>query len=300
MSKIIVGILVLLIWGMPCILTGFFIRDAISLKSLSDVGFVFAIIPVAIILFVTIAGLFSIPAQKAIIRGKFSREAKDKFFFWHKIYTICWSQVFFCKPVYFVCLKVPVLRKLLFKIFGYRGDSTNFLIDHHTWIRDLPVISIGKNVEISSGVTLGTNVSLSAGHFLVDQIKIGKKSFIGSEAVIAPGNLLADEVKIAKECTLGIRCWIDQKSSIEQGSVLSHGVIVGAEADIGTSSYVGLKAKIGTSVKIPSGSNIPSGTIVSSSEEALELYALQSVQLKNFVASLSYTSEQVYNEMGLS
>jgi hypothetical protein len=69
------------------------------------------------------------------------------------MYGLCWTSLYYCKPVYHFCLCVPWLKALVFRLFGYRGDL-NFTVYPDTWIRDLPLLDFGKGAYISNRATL--------------------------------------------------------------------------------------------------------------------------------------------------
>src|SRR5580704_8322470 len=54
------------------------------------------------VLFTLVAGLLSIPHQKGIIAGKFPRDVGHRVYFHRRLYGLCWTALFYFKPVYFL------------------------------------------------------------------------------------------------------------------------------------------------------------------------------------------------------
>jgi len=135
--------------------------------------------------FVVVAGLLSLPHQFAVKPGKFRRDVSDPRYFHRRLYGLCWTAVYYNKPVYFLCLSIPSLKWLMFRIFGYRG-SMDFTVYPDTWIRDLPLLTFEPGAYVSNRATLGTNIVLSNGFLLVNAITLGSNSLVGHLAMLAP------------------------------------------------------------------------------------------------------------------
>src|SRR5690606_32657555 len=100
-----------------------------------------------------ISGLLSCPFQSAIIPGRFPRDLGESIYARRRLYGLCWTLVYYCKPVYAGWLAVPALKRLLFRLFGYRGP-TDFTVYPDTWIRDLPLLHFGSGVYVANRATL--------------------------------------------------------------------------------------------------------------------------------------------------
>lgn len=116
-----------------------------------------------LITFPLLAGCVSLIGQKGIIKGIFPRKPFHPIYLLRRIYGACWTQFFYFKPVYAFALAIPALRNSIFRLFGYRGSS-EIVIYPDTWIRDLPLLKIGKGSYISNRATIGTNICLSDGN----------------------------------------------------------------------------------------------------------------------------------------
>ncbi|MGE0174197.1 MAG: hypothetical protein AB7T49_15475 [Oligoflexales bacterium] len=271
------GILVLLIWGLPLAAVASLILEV---RNFGDTAIVGAIVFAPIVyctLFMLVAGCLSRVSHRKIIPGRFPRENFHKIYFWRRVYGVCWTQVFYFKPIYAMLLAIPLLKKVLFKLFGYRGSSLSFTIYPDTWIRDLPVLDFGAGAYLSNRATLGTNMCLPDNSIFVDKITVATKALLGHLGVLAPGCKLQKNADVGVSATLGVRCRIQENASVKPGALLNHGVVVGVGAEIGTRAYVGLRARIGNGVKVPAGACIPAGAIISSETD---LFAVLSEEKK--------------------
>lgn len=221
---------------------------------------------------VTIAGVLSIPHQFSVQPGKFRRDVCDRLYFHRRVYGLCWTALYYNKPVYFVCLSVPFLKWMTFRLFGYRG-SMKFTVYPDTWIRDLPLLHFEDGVYVSNRATLGTNIVLSNGFLLVDQITLGAKSLVGHLAMIAPGVEMESGAEVAVGGGIGIRARLGAKSFVGPCSVIEHGVRLGAHAAVGAHSYIGSGSVIPDEMRLPAGSIIaPRTRIIVSKPEMKEEY----------------------------
>lgn len=123
------------------------------------------------LVFLVVASVLSLPHQFAVTPGKVRRDVNNPMYFHPRLYGLCWTSVFYNKPVYYVCLTVPFLKWIVFYLFGYRG-SMNFTIYPDTWVRDLPILKFEDGVYVSNRATLGTNIVLTNGFLLVGGITL--------------------------------------------------------------------------------------------------------------------------------
>ncbi len=216
--------------------------------------------------FVVIAGLLSKPAQRAIVAGKFPRDLKNPLYALRRLYGLCWTSVFYFTPLYYVMLSVPVLKKTLFRTFGYKG-SLNFTVYADTWIRDLPLLHLEEGAYLANKATMGTNMCLGDGSILIDSIHVGKNGLIGHLAMIAPGSQIHEKAEIGVGTAFGIRAVAKENCKISPTVSINHGAVLGKDCDIGFMSYVGVKAVIKDGIRLPPASNIPSGAVINTQED---------------------------------
>ena len=179
MVRLLVPVYLFLIIGTPAGLVGalwivsehFWVRLAV----LSAAPLLYAI------LYVGIAGLLSLPHHKAIVPGVFPVDLSDPVYSRRKLYGLCWTSVYYFTPIYFLFLSIPFLKKILFRLFGYRG-GLDFTVYPDTWIRDLPLLNFGRGAYLSNRATIGTNIILTNGHILVDGITVDEGGLVGHGA----------------------------------------------------------------------------------------------------------------------
>lgn len=210
-------------------------------------------------IFIVAAGTLSIAHQPAIVAGKFRRDVADPLYFHRRLYGLCWTSVYYNKPAYFLCLSIPLLKRLAFRLFGYRG-SMSFTVYPDTWIRDLPLLHFEKGVYVSNRVTLGSNVVLSNGSLLVEGITLGPNSLVGHLSMLAPGVELAAGAEVGVGCEVGIRSKLGREAFVGPSSTIEHSVRLGAMTKIGCHSYIGSGSTIDDGAQIPCASVIASRT----------------------------------------
>jgi carbonic anhydrase/acetyltransferase-like protein (isoleucine patch superfamily) len=226
-----------------------------------------------------IAGLISLLGQSGIKRGKFPRDVKHSVYGKRRIFGLCWTQMYYSGPIYSIILAIPLFRKIVFRLFGYRG-SMDITLYPDTWIRDLPILKLSPKTYLSNKSTIGTNICLNDGSVLVDGIITGESAMVGHLVMLAPGCKIGQKSEVGVGCGLGIRSRVGNDSIVKPTCVLNHGASVGNNSDIGTRTYIGLKSVIGDNIVIPAGSNIPSGVTIMTQEDANNYYSSETAKLE--------------------
>ncbi|MGA2871059.1 MAG: hypothetical protein ABSF34_18100 [Verrucomicrobiota bacterium] len=206
--------------------------------------------------FVLTAGLLSRPFRSGIVAGKFPRDLSHPVYRKRRYYGICWTALYYCKPIYYLCLTIPWLKWLTFRLFGYRGQM-DFTVYPDTWLRDLPLLDLGKGVYIANRATLGTNMPLNNGKILVEGIKIGSRSLVGHLTMLAAGVELGEDTQIESGCALGMFVKMGSRCGLGGTVTVEHYAQIGDDAFMGTSSYLGFRARL------PNGATIPPFTSLS-------------------------------------
>lgn len=214
---------------------------------------------IVVLLFILIAGLWSMPFHRNIVSGKFPRDLNNPVYFGRRIYGLCWTTLYYCTPIYFLCLSFDLLKYLTFRIFGYRGPM-NFCIYPDTWIRDLPLLYFGDGAYLSNKATVGTNIALSNGYILVDRITLESGAYLGHLSMLASGVCLGEGAEIGVGCGIGIKSKIGARSRIGPLCGLEHAVVIGTGVAIGSMSYVGTRSRVGDGLSIPAACCIPPKT----------------------------------------
>jgi hypothetical protein len=190
-SKFAPQVMIFLIWGSSSI---FAIAIFDYIQSSTGFGryFLYGILPFAFVLsFVLVAGLFGQLGRFGVIEGKFPRIPEHPVYALRRIFGGSWTQVFYFKPIYSLCLSIPVFKKLLFKLFGYKG-SMNFTVYPDSWIRDLPLLSFGSGAYLANRCTLGTNICLEDNTIIVGPITFKEHSVAGHLAVVSLGTRVGE------------------------------------------------------------------------------------------------------------
>lgn len=202
----------------------------------------------------------------AIVPGKLARDLGSKQYRARRLYGLCWTSVFYARPIYHLFLCVPLLKRPLFRWFGLRS-SLEFTAYPDTWIRDLPLLDLGKGAYVSNRATLGTNLVLTSGEILVDRVTIGEGALVGHLCMVAPGSSLGPGAELGVGAAIGIRTSVGARAKIGPQVTLEHGVRIGEGAVIGIRSFVGSGSKIGPGVVVPPASVIPARTNVRTQED---------------------------------
>ncbi len=215
--------------------------------------------------FVLVAGLLSKPHQKGIVAGRFPRDINHPVYGHRKLYGVCWTSVYYFKPIYFIFLSVPVLQTFLFRLFGYKGN-TDFTIYPDTWIRDLPLLDIGKGAYLSNRATLGTNIVRKGGGILVGGIQIGAGALIGHLSVCGMNTVVGKNAQIGVGALVGTYIELQDDTIVGSGAAVDHGVKIERGARIGTRACIGTCSKIGSNAVVDEGVVLAPGSVIEKSE----------------------------------
>lgn len=228
--------------------------------------------------FVCIGGLLSMLGRPGIQPGKFPRSPAHPVYALRRIYGTAWTQIYYFKALYSTFLAVPLFKKLLFRLFGYKGSS-EFVVYPDAWIRDLPLLKIGKGAYLANRCTVGTNLCLNDGSILVGNCTFEENSMVGHLAIFGLGCKIGVKSEIGVGASLGIRVTLGDSVVVSPKAVIYHGVKVGNGARIGACSVIGMKAVIGEGVELPIGAHIPSGAQILTQGDAERFFSAESQSL---------------------
>lgn len=263
--KFLVPVYLALIFGGPTAIIGLAYQAVPS--NLAAV-FVLGIGPLAYsALFMAIGGILSLPHQKGIVEGKFPRDVAHPVYFDRRMYGLCWTSLYYFKPVYYICLTVPSLKTATFRLFGYRGHM-GFTVYPDTWIRDLPLLEFGDGAYISNRATIGTNIAMRNGSILVSKVRVEAGGLVGHLTMLGPGAHVGKDAEIGVGCGIGMQARIADRASVGPVTVIDNGAVIAAGASVGTMSYVGKRTELSAGVSVPAGSMIPNRQVVRSGEDA--------------------------------
>lgn len=230
--------------------------------------------------FVLMASVFARVGRAGMIAGKFPRSPNHPIYALRRIFGTAWTQVFYFKPLYAVCLAIPTLKGALFKLFGYRGQ-TDFVLYPDAWIRDLPLLDMGKGAYLANRCTIGSNICLTDGSILVGPCQFGEKALVGHLVIFGLGGKLGRESELGIAVSLGIRITIGDFVSVAPKASIYHGAEIGNNVKIGACALVGMKAKIADGVDLKVAAIIPNGAVVSNQAEADQYFSSELEILRN-------------------
>ena len=243
-------------------------------------------VPTYVVAFVLVAGLLARPFVSSIVPGKFRRDLRDPAYRRRRLYGLCWTAVYYFKPLYFVCLSVPALKRLLFRLFGYRG-SMDFTVYPDSWIRDLPLLDFGPGAYVSNRATIGTNVALRNGTLLVDRVTLGPRAMVGHLAMLSTGVSLEEGAEVGVGCAVGSKCVLRKDADLAPCCAMGHLAELGAGARVGFMSWVGSAARVGPGVVLPPHTSLPNRARVEDAEAAAQFLSSAIARLSDLGARLA-------------
>lgn len=272
----------ILIYGLPTAGT----LVLLELSGPLDLWVVLIVPPAWTMMFLIAAGVLSLPHQFAVTPGKLRRDVNNPLYFHRRLYGLCWTAVFYNKPVYYLCLTVPSLKWIVFRLFGYRG-SMKFMIYPDTWIRDLPILKFEDGVYVSNRATLGTNMVLSNGFLLVGRITLRANSLVGHLAMLAPGVVLEAGAEVGVGAGIGIKTALEAGAFVGPCCTIEHGVRIGKNAVVGGHSYVGSGSEVCDGLRLPGGTVIAPRTTVRDGSRARILEPVSRVRARGSVRDVA-------------
>lgn len=167
-----------------------------------------------------------IQAVDNIKAGKFKRDKENINYEDRLMYTRELRHYVYDQAVLNCIFSDSDLKSLFFRTFGYKG-SVDFTIYPKCWLRDLPLLNIGKGTYLADDILLGTN-----------QVTPDQKWIV------------TGTIEIGDNCIFDQRCSIGYNTSI------------GSDSTIGFNVAIGLKNRVGKNVRIGGGSNIAHGCTI--------------------------------------
>ncbi|HEX4146648.1 MAG TPA: hypothetical protein VHY91_24310 [Pirellulales bacterium] len=234
--------------------------------------------------FLLVTGLLSRPHRWAIKQGRFQRSLADPVYGRRRLHALCWTSVYY-SPAYPYFLSIGSARRMLFRLFGYRG-ALDFTCYPDTWLRDLPLLDIGSGAYLANKSTIGSNLALKDGRIFVDGITIGPGAMVGHLTMVAAGTIVGDAGEISHGTASGARNNFGNRVSIQPACAIEHRVTIGDDSSIGARSYIGSGVVIGESISFPIGSNIPRKAKISSQREANYLFSSETADLRQLREAL--------------
>lgn len=204
---------------------------------------------------------------KAVIPGRFPRQADHPVYGRRRLYGTMWTAIYYFKPLYWLLLSTTFSKKILLRGFGYQG-SLKMVTYPDTWIRDLPLLNVEEGAYLANKATIGTNMCLSDGTILVDRVKIGKNAVIGHLCMLAPGVEVGAHSETGSGSALGMGVKLGRHVSVGPHALVNHGSIIADGVKVGTSSHVGIKVRInGENLVIPPFTCIPDYSVINTADD---------------------------------
>lgn len=198
--------------------------------------------------------------QEAVHRirpGRFHRHQNDTDYAARIQYTTSLRAFVYNPMVLNIIFCNEELKKLFFRTFGYPG-ALNFTIYPNCWLRDLPLLDIGKGAYLADGIVLGTNqVSTDQQFVTVGPITIGERSIFDQACMIGYHTVVGADCIIGIRCAIGIKCSIGDQTHIGEVVNIGHGSRIGRDVSIGQASVIGNFCVIEDGVEIPAQTRFP-------------------------------------------
>ncbi len=178
-------------------------------------------------------------AVRNIKAGIFERNRSNKDYNDRIIYTMELRNFLYNPAVLDVVFKDQELKEKFFRTFGYQGN-VNFTIYPKCWLRDLPLLDIGKNVYLGDNILLGTNqVTPDQKSLVVGPIKIGDNYIFNQGCTLGGKTTIGENGTIGFEVGIGFRNTIGSNVKIGERSTICHGNRIGNNVTIGNMCKIG-------------------------------------------------------------
>jgi len=248
-----------LVAGLPCVLT---VGPLILARSAAVRVVLILFGPgIYVLAYVAIAGGLSQIGRRAIVPGRFPRDLGHAVYGPRRIYSLCWTALYYFPPAYHAVLAVPLLKRFVFRMFGYSG-SMAFTTYPDTWLRDLPLLTVGEGSYLSNRATISPNMCLRNGKILIAPIAIGCRAMIGHGTLVAPGVVIGSESEVGAGGTIGIFVKIGDHTRVGHAVSLDHGVVIGSHCNVGSRAYVGRNVVIYDGISIPPGAIVATAVVL--------------------------------------
>jgi carbonic anhydrase/acetyltransferase-like protein (isoleucine patch superfamily) len=223
-----------------------------------------------------LAGLMCRFTIGAVVAGRFPRDVGHRVYGPRRLYALCWTTVYYHPLAYHVVLALPWLKHLTFRLFGYTG-ATDFTVYPDTWIRDLPLLTVGSGAYLSNKATISPNMCLHDGSILVRRVTIGAGTLVGHGAMVAPGVVIGAQCEIGVSTQLAIDVRIDAGARVGHCCSIDRSVVIGSRSRLRERTDVGAHAVIGAKISTVFGLIVPARATVDGQCDVNELARAQGI-----------------------
>ena len=194
--------------------------------------------------------------------GSFNRITRGPDYQDRLIYTREFRRFIYNPAVLNVIFSDSKLKHRFFRTFGYKG-STDFTIYPNCWLRDLPMLDIGKGTYLGDGILLGTNqVSQDQKTLKVGTITIGERCVFDQHCKLGYNSVIGDDCIIGIQTAIGLKCSMGNNVKLGEATTVRHGVTIMDNVTIGAETQIGNFSIIEDGVSLPEFSRIPSFSLV--------------------------------------
>ncbi|MEZ5056936.1 MAG: hypothetical protein R2879_07830 [Saprospiraceae bacterium] len=196
-------------------------------------------------------------AVRNIKEGKFKRDADSVDYQDRITYTRELRNFTYNPAVLNLIFSFPTLKESFFRVFGYKGNL-DFTLYPKCWLRDLPLLNIGKHCYLADGILLGTNqVSPDQEWIVTGPISIGDFTIFDQGCSVGYSTSIGKNCSIGFEVAIGIKNKIGNEVRIGGRSNIAHGCKIGNEVIIADNCRIGSFSVIEDGVELAPYTDIP-------------------------------------------
>ncbi len=198
-----------------------------------------------------------------IAPGKFERLNDNPDYVSRLRYTEVLREYVYDPALMNLILTDPALKMSFFRCFGYKGQM-EFTIYPNAWIRDLPLLDIGKGAYLGDGIVLGTNqVSIDQKFINVNTIKIGANTIFDQRGAVGYETEIGSNCSLRFDVAIGIKCTIGDNTSVGEKSFIGHGTKIGSQVVVGQGCSIGNMCIIDDDITLDLATTLPAFSHVS-------------------------------------
>lgn len=165
--------------------------------------------------------------------GTFARDPEDEDYRARLIYADRLRLFVYNPGVMNTVLTTVDLKESFFRTFGYAGNL-DFTIYPNAWLRDLPLVTIGKRAYLGDHILLGTNsVSIDQQYVRVGEIKIGEGVVMDQQCAIGLGTSIGNFSHFAFRTAVGLKSRIGEHVHVGVGTMIGNKVTIGDGVKMG-------------------------------------------------------------------
>lgn len=201
-------------------------------------------------------------AVKNIKTGKFKRDKDNPDYQDRLIYTKALRPFVYNPAVMDIIFSDEKVKAFFFRTFGYQGNL-DFTIYPNSWLRDLPLLDIGKKVYLADGILLGTNqVTPDQQWICTGKITIGDNCIFDQGCSVGFNTRIGANSTIGFEVAIGLKNRIGENVKIGGRSNIAHGCRIGNNVTLSDCCRIGSFSVIEDGVELEEYTDIPAFSLV--------------------------------------